>query len=193
MVVKDDLPVLGFTSPEAWEQWLAAEHASARGVWLKIAKKDSGVASVSYPAALETALCYGWIDGQRVAYDETYFLQRFTPRTPTSKWSKINCAKVEELITAGKMQPAGLREIQRAKDDGRWAAAYDGQSRASIPADLQSELDKNDTARAFFATLDSRNRFAILYRIQDAKKAETRARRIAAFVAMLNDRKTIYP
>lgn len=193
MAAKDDLPILTFASPETWEQWLAAQHAIARGVWLKIAKKDSGIASVSYPAALEAALCYGWIDGQRVAHDQDYFLQRFTPRTPTSKWSKINCAKAEGLIKQGAMQPAGMREVQRAQADGRWEAAYDAQSRATVPDDLQQELDKNDAARAFFATLDSRNRFAILYRIQDAKKPETRARRITIFVAMLNERKTIYP
>ncbi len=193
MSTKPDLPILPFPSRVAWEQWLADQHATARGVWLKIAKKDSGIATVTYAEALEVALCYGWIDGQKGAFDQDYFLQRFTPRLAKSKWSKINCAKVEALIAQGAMQPAGLREVQRAKEDGRWAAAYDAQSHALVPDDLQQELDKNDAARAFFATLDRLNRYAILYRIQDAKKPETRAHRITTFVTMLSEHKKIYP
>lgn len=188
-----DLPILPFRSRSAWEQWLAEQHATSRGVWLKIAKKDSGIATVTYAEALEVALCYGWIDGQKGAFDQDYFLQRFTPRRAKSKWSKINCAKVEALIAQGSMQPAGLREVERAKADGRWAAAYDAQSRAAVPDDLQQELDRNPAAKAFFATLDRLNRYAILYRIQDARKPETRARRIATFVAMLGEQKKVYP
>lgn len=193
MPIKQDLPILPLASRGAWEQWLAEQHATSRGVWLKIAKKDSGIATVTYVEALEVALCFGWIDGQKGSFDQDYFLQRFTPRLPKSKWSKINCAKVEVLIAQGAMQPAGLREVQRAKEDGRWAAAYDAQSRAAVPDDLQQELDKNDAAQAFFATLDRLNRYAILYRIQDAKKPETRARRVATFVTMLSEQKKIYP
>lgn len=188
-----DLPIVPFGSRSAWEQWLAEQHATSRGVWLKIAKKDSGIATVTYAEALEVALCYGWIDGQKGAFDQDYFLQRFTPRRAKSKWSKINCAKVEALIAQGSMQPAGLREVERAKADGRWAAAYDAQSRAAVPDDLQQELDRNPAAKAFFATLDRLNRYAILYRIQDARKPETRARRIATFVAMLGEQKKVYP
>lgn len=191
--MKPDLPILPFASRGAWEQWLAEQHATSRGVWLQIAKKASGIATVTYAEALEVALCYGWIDGQKGAFDQDYFLQRFTPRLPRSKWSKINCAKVETLIAQGAMQPSGLREVQRAKEDGRWDAAYDAQSRAVVPDDLQQALDNNAAARAFFATLDRLNRYAILYRIQDAKKPETRARRIATFVTMLSEQKKIYP
>jgi uncharacterized protein YdeI (YjbR/CyaY-like superfamily) len=188
-----DLPILSFASRHAWEQWLAEQHATSRGLWLKIAKKDSGIATVTYAEALEVALCYGWIDGQKGAFDQDYFLQRFTPRLAKSKWSKINCAKVEALIAQGAMQPAGLREVERAKADGRWAAAYDAPSRAAVPDDLQQELDQHPAAKAFFETLDRLNRYAILYRIQDARKPETRARRIATFVAMLSEQKKVYP
>ena len=139
------------------------------------------------------ALCYGWIDSQRDGFDERYYLQRFTPRRPRSKWSKVNRAKVTRLIEAGEMKPAGLREVQRAKADGRWDAAYEPQSKATVPGDLREELEKNEDAREFFETLDSTNRYAILHRIQDAKKPETRARRIAKYVAMLAERKKLYP
>jgi uncharacterized protein YdeI (YjbR/CyaY-like superfamily) len=193
MTTNRDLPILPFPSRGAWEQWLADQHATSPGVWLKIAKKDTGIATVTYAEALEVALCYGWIDGQKSAFDQDYFLQRFTPRRPKSKWSKINCAKVEQLLEQGAMQPAGRREVERAKEDGRWAAAYDAQSRATVPDDLQQELDHNAAAAAFFATLDRLNRYAILYRIQDAKKPDTRARRIATFVAMLSEQKKVYP
>jgi uncharacterized protein YdeI (YjbR/CyaY-like superfamily) len=193
MTTKQDLPTLAFASRDAWAQWLADQHATAPGVWLKIAKKASGIATVTYAEALEVALCYGWIDGQKGAFDHDYFLQRFTPRLPKSKWSKINCAKVEALIAQGAMQPAGLREVERARADGRWEAAYDAQSRATVPDDLQQELDKNDAARAFFASLDRLNRYAILYRIQESRKPETRARRIATLVAMLAEQRKLYP
>jgi uncharacterized protein YdeI (YjbR/CyaY-like superfamily) len=190
---RDDLPVKAFASREAWERWLGEQHATSKGVWLKIAKKDTAVGSVSYAEALEVAICYGWIDGQKAACDQDFWLQRFTPRKPTSKWSKINRDTAVELIDKGLMQPAGLREVERAQADGRWDAAYAGQRTASVPDDLQRELDRHAAARAFFATLDSRNRYAILYRIQDAKTPETRQRRIQTFVAMLNEGRTIYP
>ena len=193
MAAKDDLPTVSFPSREAWEAWLAERHAASSGVWLKIAKKGSGIATVSHAEALEVALCYGWIDGQRDALDKDFFLQRFTPRRSRSKWSKVNRQKVTELIARGQMKPAGLQEVERARADGRWDAAYDAQSVATVPEDLQQALEQNERARAFFATLDSRNRYAILYRLQDAKKPETRARRLEKFVAMLNEGQKIYP
>ena len=177
--------VLAFASKDAWQSWLAKEHAASDGIWLKIAKKSSAVDSVTYAEALEVALCYGWIDGQKQPFDERHWLQRFTPRRARSRWSKINRDAAENLIAAGKMQSAGMREVERAKADGRWAAAYAPQKTATVPDDLQRALGKNAKARKFFETLDSRNRYAILYRIQDAKRPETRARRIAQFVEML--------
>jgi uncharacterized protein YdeI (YjbR/CyaY-like superfamily) len=188
-----DQPLLAFASREAWAEWLAENHATSSGLWLKFAKKGSGIDSVSYQEALDVALCYGWIDGQKDKFDGRYFLQRFTPRRPRSKWSKINCDKATRLAAQGEMQPAGLREVEKAKADGRWAAAYDGQRTATVPDDLRRELEKNPAAREFFATLDSANRYAILYRLQEAKKPETRARRLAKFVAMLGERQKIHP
>lgn len=193
MTSKPELRILPFTSRGAWEAWLEEHHASSDGLWLKFAKKGSGIETVSYAEALEAALCYGWIDGQAKRFDEDHWLQRFTPRRSRSKWSKVNRDKVTGLIAAGKMKPAGLREVERARADGRWDAAYESPSRATAPEDLRRELDENPEASAFFVTLDSRNRYAILYQIQDAKKPETRARRIEKYVAMLNERRKPYP
>lgn len=191
---KGGLPVIPFASRGAWEAWLEEHHhVASEGLWLKISKKSSGIESVSYAEALEAALCYGWIDGQRDSFDGEYFLQRFTPRRPRSKWSKVNVGKVTKLIEEGRMMPAGLREVERAKADGRWEAAYESQSTATVPEDLQRKLDENPEAAAFFATLNSANRYAILYRIQDAKRTETRARRIEKVVVLLNERKKPYP
>lgn len=181
----DDLPILLFASPADLEVWLDSNHAGSRGLWLKIAKKGSGVDSVSYAEALELALSFGWIDSQKRGFDERHFLQRFTPRRPRGKWSRINREKAERLIASGAMRPAGLAEVEAAKADGRWDAAYPGQRTAEVPADLQRELEKSDAAREFFATLDSANRYAILYRLDDAKKPETRERRLLKFIAML--------
>jgi uncharacterized protein YdeI (YjbR/CyaY-like superfamily) len=189
MTAKTDLPILPFATRGAWEAWLDEHHAASEGLWLKIAKKDSGIETVSYPEAL----CYGWIDGQKASFDDRYWLQRFTPRRSRSKWSRVNRQKATELIERGAMKPAGLREVERAKADGRWDAAYDAQSTATVPDDLRRELENNDAAREFFQTLNSANRYAILYRIGDAKKPETRARRIEKFVAMLAERKKLYP
>jgi len=188
-----DQPMLAFADPAAWEKWLAAEHAGSSGLWLKLAKKGCSDTTVSYAEALDVALCFGWIDGQKRPLDDDYWLQRFTPRTPRSKWSKINRGKAEALIAAGRMWPAGLREVEAARTDGRWAAAYDGQSAATVPDDLRRALDQDEDAAAFFATLDRANRYAILYRIHEAKKPETRAARIAKFVAMLHDHQTVHP
>ncbi|HEY0601611.1 MAG TPA: YdeI/OmpD-associated family protein [Herpetosiphonaceae bacterium] len=188
-----ELPIMAFARQQDWEQWLDQHHADSPGVWMQIAKKASGIESVNYTEALDVALCYGWIDGQKKTYDESSFLQKFTPRTPRSTWSKVNQGKVAALIESGKMQPAGLKEIERAKQDGRWEAAYDSPSRATVPEDLQAELDKHPQASAFFATLNSQNRFAILFRIHTAKKPETRARRIQQFIEMLEKGEKIYP
>ena len=188
----DDLPVLELADRDAWAAWLGAGHASSPGVWLKIAKKGSDVRSVSYAEALEVALCYGWIDGQKRPLDDRFWLQRFTPRNPRSRWSKRNRTLVERLIANGEMAPAGLREVERARADGRWEAAYDSHATATVPPDLQAALDADAGAAAFFAGLDSANRYAILYRIQEARRPETRARRIATFVAMLAEGRRIH-
>jgi len=188
----DDEPVLFFESPEAWDEWLADNHGQSGGVRVKIAKKGSGVESVAYPEVLDIAISYGWIDGVRNALDDDHFLQRFCPRGPRSKWSKINRDKATRMIESGQMKPAGMREVEAARADGRWEAAYDSHRTATVPDDLQEALDANPKAREFFATLNSQNRFAVLYRIQDAKKPETRARRIAKFVGMLARGETLH-
>lgn len=193
MGADDGLPTIFFQSAADWEQWLDANHEGARGVWIKVAKKDSGIASVTTAEALEAALCFGWIDSRREALDDDYFLQRYTPRQPRGRWSRINREKVERLIAEGRMRPAGLAEIERAKAEGRWHAAYDGARVATVPDDLRRELDARPAAKAFFDRLSSQNRYAILYRLQDAKKPETRARRLAKFIAMLEAGETIYP
>jgi uncharacterized protein YdeI (YjbR/CyaY-like superfamily) len=187
-----DLPILPFERQKDWAAWLDKNHAAASGVWLKLAKKASGIKSVTYDEALEVALCYGWIDGQRKSHDETSWLQKFTPRGPKSIWSKINTEKARRLIEKGQMKPAGLKAVESARRDGRWDAAYASQSQSVVPGDLQAELDRNAKAKAFFATLDSRNRYAILHRIHTAKKAETRAKRIEQFVLMLAKNEKIY-
>lgn len=181
----DELPILAFPSPEAWEEWLEANHAAAPGLWLKVAKRGSGIPSVSHPEALEAAICFGWIDGQRRALDERFFLQRFTPRGPRSRWSQINRDNATRLIEAGRMRPAGLAQVEAARADGRWDAAYAPQRTATVPDDLRRALDADPAASRAFAELDSHNRYAILYRVQDAKRPETRQRRIERFVEML--------
>ncbi len=188
-----DLPVLPFKDKKAWSAWLARHHAKSPGLWLKFAKKGTDVKSVTYNEALEAALSYGWIDGQKQAHDESFWLQKFTPRGPRSIWSKINREKAEALIASGEMKPAGLAAIERAKENGQWEKAYESQSRASVPDDLQAELDRHPKAKAFFATLNSVNRYAIVFRIHNAKKPETRAKRIQQFVAMLERHEKVHP
>jgi len=188
-----DLPIIMFAQPQDWAAWLDKSHTTSAGLWLQIAKKSSGISSISYDEALEVALCYGWIDGQKKSYDETSWLQKFTPRSPKSIWSKINREKAQKLIENGQMKPAGLKAVEAAQQDGRWQAAYDPQSTMTVPADLQAELDKSAEAQAFFTRLDSRNRYAILHRIHTAKKAETRARRIQQFIEMLARQEKLYP
>jgi uncharacterized protein YdeI (YjbR/CyaY-like superfamily) len=186
-------PTVFCATLEEWEAWLAENHERAGGVWLKIAKKGTGIESVHYPEVLDAAIAHGWIDAVRHAHDDQYFLQRFTPRGPRSKWSKINRDKATQLIESGRMTPAGLREVERAKADGRWDAAYDGQRSMTVPDDLQRELDADPKAREFFESLNSQNRYAILYRLHDAKKPETRARRLEQFVTMLKEGKKLHP
>ena len=188
-----DIPIMQFKSQKAWTAWLDKNHAASSGVWLRIAKTSSDIASVSYAEALEAALCYGWIDGQKKSYDATTWLQKFTPRGERSIWSKINREKAEALIRNGRMKPAGLQAVERAQQNGRWEAAYDSPGQASVPSDLQVALDKNAKAKAFFATLNSQNRYAVLHRLQTAKKAETRAKRIEQSIRMFAKHEKLYP
>lgn len=186
------LPVLHFQGRQGWARWLKENHTSSAGVWLQLAKKDAGVPSVSYIEALEVALCFGWIDGQKQALSEQFWLQKFTRRSRKSIWSKINRTRAIALINAGRMEPAGLDEVERAKSDGRWDEAYDSARTSTVPSDLQLALDGNARARSFFETLDSRNRYAILFRIQTAKRAETRAKKVAEFVKMLERHEKVH-
>ena len=193
MGADDALPQLAVPSAAEWEAWLEENHSESNGLWIKIAKKGTGIETVAYPEVLEVALSFGWIDGRRERLDDEWFLQRFTPRRARSRWSKINRDTAERLIAEGRMRPAGLAEVERAKKDGRWDAAYEGQRVAGMPDDLARELDARPEAKAFFAELSSQNRYAILYRLQDAKRPETRARRLEKFVAMLEAGETIHP
>jgi len=187
-----EIPIVPFASQAAWNKWLDKHHATSPGIWIRIAKKGSGIPSVSHPEALDVALCYGWIDSQRKGYDEKTFIQKFTPRGARSIWSVINRDKALALLESGKMMPAGISEMERAKKDGRWEAAYASQATIEIPPDLQAALNAKPRAAEFFTTLTSQNRYAILFRIHNAKRAETRAKRIADFVAMLARHETIY-
>jgi uncharacterized protein YdeI (YjbR/CyaY-like superfamily) len=191
--IKAGLPIIAFASASDWETWLSAQPRTSKGLWLKLAKKESGVASVSRQEAIDGALCYGWIDGQLDKFDDRFWLVRFTPRSTKSKWSKINQVRAQEMIDQKRINTAGLEEVKRAKTDGRWDAAYAPQSKAVVPDDLQVALDGNSKAKHFFSQLDSKNRYAILYRVHDAKKPETRAARIQKYVQMLAQEETIYP
>lgn len=185
--------VMTFGQSRDWAAWLENNHLTSSGIWLRLAKKAAKVQSVSYDEALEEALCYGWIDGQKKSDDETWWLQRFTPRGARSIWSKANRDRVEGLIKRGKMKSSGLDVVERAKRDGRWDAAYDSPRHATVPSDFRRELDRNGRAKAFWGTLNGANRYAILHRIQVAKKAETRKRRIQQFVSMLAKNEKLYP
>lgn len=190
----DELEIHYFESAEAFGDWLARSHADSPGIWLKLRKKTPGAApALDYAQALETALCHGWIDGQKARFDEAYWLQRFTPRGPRSRWSRINRDKAEALIAAGRMRPAGLAQVDRAKADGRWAAAYHSPATATVPDDLAAALAASPAAAEAFAALDRTNRYAILYRVEEPKKPETRARRIEKYVAMLAEGGKPYP
>ena len=188
-----ELPTLLFEDATAWGEWLGRHHAESPGVWLRIAKKDAPLRSPTYAEALDEALRFGWIDSQKKAFDEHSWIQKFSPRGPKSLWSKINRDKVAALTEAGRMEPAGIRAVEQAKEDGRWDAAYDSQRNATIPDDLQAALDAHPAARDFFATLNGANRYAVLFRVQTAKKPETRARRIETLVAMLARNEKLHP
>lgn len=188
-----NLPILLFENQDAWGIWLERNHAVSPGVWLRLAKKGSGAASVSYAEALEVALCYGWIDGHKRRGDENTWLHKFTRRARKSIWSKINREKALALVRSGRMKPSGLQEIERAQQDGRWEAAYDSARGARVPEDFQTALDRNARAKANFAALDGANRYAFLFRIQTVKRPETRARRIEQFIRMLEKNEKIHP
>lgn len=187
-----DIPTLPFESKKKWADWLAKQHNKSNGVWLKLGKKGTGIPSVTYEEALDVALCYGWIDGQKKGFDNQFWLQKFTPRGAKSIWSKINTEKAEKLIAGGEMKPAGLKAIEAAKQDGRWDGAYESQKNISVPEDFLSALEKNKKAKTFFATLKSANRYAFLFRLKTAKKAETREKRIRQFVEMLEKGETFH-
>lgn len=193
MARTNDLPAMIVETQSAWEAWLEEHHADSPGVWLKIAKRGAATPTISYAEALEGALCYGWIDGQKAALDEQFWLQKFTPRRPKSVWSRVNREKAQALAAAGRMRPAGQRQIELAQTDGRWDAAYESQRTIGVPPDFQRALDHNPESAQFFATLDSANRYAILWRIQQAKKPETRAARIAKFIGMLSRHEKVHP
>lgn len=188
----ESAPLL-FPSQAHFARWLDASHTASSGVWLMHSKKGAPEPSVSYQEALEVALCFGWIDGQKRSLDAHHYLQRWTPRRPRSLWSKVNRDKVLRYIEEGKMQPAGLREIEKARADGRWDAAYDSSSTATVPDDLQAAFGRHPGAAEFFAGLNAQNRYAVLFRVQTAKKAETRANKVEAFAAMLARGDTIHP
>jgi uncharacterized protein YdeI (YjbR/CyaY-like superfamily) len=188
-----ELPIIAFETQRAFAAWLARNHAKSRGLWIKFAKAASGIRSIRYADAVETALCWGWIDGQSRRIDDHWYVMRFTPRTACSLWSRINCAKAAALIAAGTMKPPGLAEVERARQDGRWMRAYDSPRAATVPDDLAAALARNARASAFFDRLDARNRYAILHRLQTAKKLETRARRLAGFVKMMAGGEKLYP
>jgi uncharacterized protein YdeI (YjbR/CyaY-like superfamily) len=189
---KDGKPILQLASPEEWEKWLDAEHATSDGVWLKFAKKGSGVTTVVYAEALDVALCFGWIDSQVMTLDERFYLQKFTPRRSKSKWSKINVEKIEALTKAGRMRPAGLEQVELAKADGRWGAAYSSPASMTEPPDLKKALKASPKAAEFWATLNKSNRYAAIYQLEDAKKPETRERRLAKFIAMFERGEKLY-
>jgi len=188
---KDNLPIILFKTEADWALWLE-ENIGSAGVWVKIAKKKSGIKSINYQEALDVALCYGWIDGLKHKYDEKCFLQRFTARKPKSNWSKINREKVERLIAEGKMKPAGLLSIEVAKKNGSWDTAYDTQKNAEVPADLQAELDKNRDAAEFFKSIESVNRYAIIFRLQTARSPEIRLKRLNQFMEMLKRKEKLH-
>jgi uncharacterized protein YdeI (YjbR/CyaY-like superfamily) len=189
---KDGRPVLAFASPEEWEAWLEREHATSDGVWIRFAKKGSGVPSVTYPEAVEVGLCYGWIDSLVKSLDERFYVQKFTPRRAKSKWSRVNRDKVEELTKAGRMKPAGLAEVELAKADGRWEAAYASPAAMEVPDDLRRALAASPRAAEFWEGLNKANRYAILYQLEDAKRPETRARRLEKFMGMLERGEKLY-
>jgi uncharacterized protein YdeI (YjbR/CyaY-like superfamily) len=189
---RPELPILESPDRTVWERWLAANHGTSAGVWLKLAKKGTGIPTVTHAEALEEAIRYGWIDGQRAAHDESYFLQRFTPRGPRSKWSQINRRTAQRLTEEGRMTTAGRAQVEAAKQDGRWEHAYEPQSRATVPPDFQQALDENPVAKEFFATLTGVRRYAFLYRLHHVKRPDARARRITGYIELLGQGRTLH-
>jgi len=192
MKVKTELPIIAFQSQKKWRAWLLKNYDSSSGAWLRLYKKDSGVKSINHDMALEEALCFGWIDGQAKSYDEQSYLQKFTPRRKGSIWSKRNTDNIERLIKERKMHPSGLAEVEKAKADGRWAKAYDSPANMKIPDDFLKELSKKPKAFKFFQTLNKTNTFAIAFRLQTAKKPETRLKRMKAIIEMLEQGKKFH-
>jgi uncharacterized protein YdeI (YjbR/CyaY-like superfamily) len=193
MAENTDLPIMIFSGQQDFEDWLSHHHETSEGILLKIAKKNSAINTVSYSEALDSALCYGWIDSRKEKCDEDTWLQRFTPRKARSIWSKVNKDKAEVLIASGRMKPSGIQAIEAAKQNGRWDSAYESQSKATLPEDFASKLDENLRAKEFYAMLDSQNKYAILFRINNVKKQETRQKRIEQFIMMLERHEKIYP
>lgn len=187
-----DLPIIAFETPALWQKWLEKHHADVDGIWLRMYKKGTKIPSIDYAQALEGALCYGWIDGQKKSYDEKSWLQRFTPRRKKSAWSKINIGHIERLTKEGKMHPAGMAQVEAAKADGRWEKAYHSASTMEMPADFLKELKKDTKAYAFYQTLNKANLYAIFYRLTTAKKPETRAKRMTMLLEMLAEEKSIH-
>ena len=192
-IAPQDAPLLLFRSADEWAAWITSQPATSPGAWLKISRKGSTEASLSYDEALQTAIAFGWIDGQKGTFDDAFWLQRFTPRRRSSKWSKRNRAIAEALIEDGQMHESGHRAVEEAKANGSWDRAYDSQATAVVPADLRAALDRDPDAAAFFDALDSANRYSILFRLQDAKRPDTRAKRLQRFVAMLHAGQKIHP
>lgn len=188
----DEMPLVSFASAEEWNQWLAAHHAQSNGVWLRFFKKDSGEKTVTYAEALDEALCYGWIDGQVNKYDAQSYIQKFTPRRPKSIWSKRNTEKAERLIEEGRMQQAGMHQVELAKADGRWQQAYDSAKNMKVPEDFLQQLSKNKKAKAFFDGLNKANQYAIAWRLQTAKKPETRGKRLKQILQMMKEGKKFH-
>jgi uncharacterized protein YdeI (YjbR/CyaY-like superfamily) len=186
-----ELPIVRFATEAEWERWLATQPDDAAGAWLQIAKKGCEPSTISYARALDVAICFGWIDGQKRAHDDSSWLQRFTPRGPRSRWSQVNRSKAEALTAAGRMRPGGLAQVDAARSDGRWEAAYEPQSAATIPPDLQRALDAHPGAEEFFATLTGARRYAFLYRLHNVKTATARERRIASYIELLSERRTL--
>jgi uncharacterized protein YdeI (YjbR/CyaY-like superfamily) len=191
MSTAKDLPIVEAADQQAWRAWLEANHTDQAGAWLKFAKKGAPTASVSYAEAIEEAICFGWIDGQVRRFDEHFYLQRFTPRRTKSNWSQTNREKAARLLADGRMKPAGLAQIEAAKADGRWEAAYPAQSEATVPEDLQRALDRNPKAKKFFETLTGSTRYAFLYRLHNVRKPESRAKRIEGYIELLSEGKTL--
>lgn len=189
----DELPVVLFKDQREWEEWLTENHTEQGGLWIRIAKKNSGIESLTYAEALDVALCWGWIDGLKRSWDEVSWIQKFTPRRKRSMWSKVNQGKVEALIAGGRMRPPGLAEIERAKEDGRWDAAYESFSNAEPSEEFQAALDASPKASRFFETLNRQNRYAFIVRVQMARRPETRTRKIAEFIAMMERGEKLYP